>query len=46
MQIDANVIIDKLSLQIAQQAKEKAILQVQIEVLQEKIKKLESNKEE
>jgi len=33
MEVDANIVIDKLTLQIAQQAREIAILQATIEVL-------------
>ena len=42
MNIDANIVIDKLSLQVAQQAKEIAILQAQIEVLQSELKNKDS----
>lgn len=52
MQIDANKVIEKLSIQIAQQAQQIAILQVQLEVclgenkdLQEEAGKLNENEE-
>lgn len=52
MQVDANKVIEKLSLQVAQQAQQIAILQVQLEVcledindLQEKTWKLNENEE-
>ena len=52
MQVDANKVIEKLSIQIAQQAQQIAILQAQLEVclgenkdLQEKIRKLNENEE-
>ena len=52
MQVDANKVIEKLSLQVAQQAQQIAILQVQLEVclvenkdLQEETENLNENEE-
>ena len=45
MNIDANIVIDKLSLQVAQQAKEIAILEAQVEILKNELNNLNNNSE-
>lgn len=42
MNIDANLVIEKLILQISQQARDIAILQVQVDVLKEELRNKET----